>query len=309
MRTIVAPLYIRPVKVVNTDIFHGTGGKKVIRRKNIMTWRENLFQRMLAYLVRDEIPLDDENIFRGLLGKIGYEPFLEIDPVKLKRLPASMVFHSRPDEIPAFAARALFKAVRPCLVEFRSQLQDLYRRQERAANQRMVGDLLLECWREACSYGFAHHFIRDVNGLPVHIIEGRDIRAGALIGLAEYLDRRGEFPPPPNIRYCALEGCGEPIVPWVYPGHLYHSKECRRKASSENERGKLVNRIQTKSRRMVEKGELTAEQRAALLQEMKGVKSLGKIKGLAKTFGVNPEVARAGRPPQKPRPPKREARA
>lgn len=288
MRTIIAPLYIRPVKVTKEKELLITGADKYIEHRNIMTWKSDKFSKMLSYLLDDEISLHDEKIFYRLVEEIGYMPFLEI--ASLDGFDEMTLRFEQPDEVPSFILDSLFETARPHLEEFRPQLQGLIR--AKSKNRIELENLILECWRKASAYGFTHHFTCDHNRVLVHIMEGRDIRAGALIGIALYLEKRGELPQPPRVKYCRY--CGSPINPLIYPGRYYCS-DAHRRSSARNDRSRLVNLIQTKSRRMVARGQLTEKKRETMLRKIGGEKSLKKIREIARGYGVDPTPAKAGR--------------
>lgn len=291
MRTIVAPLYIRPVAVTDERSLMVTGAVKEVRYRNILAWEgDERFRIILAYLI--DMPFDDVTIFYKMIERVGYSPFLEIAaPDELSKIVLTV---EQPAKVPCFIIDRLFNAVKQPLEDFRLEIDRLYKRLGTTPDLRGKTELVLDCWRKAHDYGFTHHFTTDENGLPVHIIEGADIRAGALIGLALHLEKRGKFPEPPEVKYCQLPGCNNLINPLLYRGRLYCSDACRRKAA-DSDRSRLVNRIQTKSARAVKRGRLKEKERRAMLDEIGREKTLEGIKEIAKRYGINPEKEKAGR--------------
>lgn len=292
MRIIVAPLYIRPVMVTSEKSFTVTGADKKVVHRNILAWEgDKRFQFILAYLI--DMPLDDVTIFYKMVELVGYSPFLEI--AALDGWQEVAFKFEQPTRVPRYMIDGLFHAVRQPLEDFRPEIDQLYKRLETTRGLQGKTELVLDCWRKARDYGFTHHFIKHKNGgEPLHIIEGADIRAGALIGLALYLEKRGKFPESPKVKYCQLPGCNNPINPLLYGGRRYCSDACRRKAADSN-RSRLVNRIQTKSARAVERGGLKEKERRAMLDEIGGERTLKGIREIAKRYGVNPEKEKAGR--------------
>ncbi len=290
MRTITAPLYIRPARVVEGPVrLELTGDGKLIQRRNILAPEHKRFKVLLAYLL--EVDLEDPAPFRRLVEVVGYEPFLELAPPGgLTRL----LLLDYPEEIPRGVVDNLHQEVRPLLQAFRPRLEALYGRLRKGARRETVEGLILECLEQAAEYGFTHHFTKDRRGTLVHIVEGGDIRAGALIGLALHLETRGGFPQFPEKKLCLR--CGSPINPLLYRGRRYCSDACRRKAA-KGERDRLVNLIQKKSARMVERGQLSEEKRGALLEEIKREReSLERIGEIARRYGVDPRPGKPGRP-------------
>jgi len=182
------------------------------------------------------------------------------------------------------------------LAEFRLRLRGLWERRsgiDVRRNRKELEEVILECWRQAYEYGFIHHFVHNRDGYLLHVIEGRDIRAGVLIGLAQHLEKLGVFPQPPFVRYCHF--CRGLIIPLLYRGRRYCSDACRRRAT-ENDRSRLADMIYTKSRRMVKRGKLTREKREAMLKEIREEKTPEGIRQIAMRYGVDPTPGKAGRP-------------
>lgn len=303
MRTILSPAYIRPVVVVKNEAAPLRITRKEMRLErelrscNILSYRDKRAELLIAFLGNEGNPLHEQT-FICLVAKMGYDHFLPLAGGYAKM----RLFLEMPQAVEEKTLAALFKNILPRLRDAREEFAPFLERALKASSSsssRRRAEIILEAWSKAAEYGLRHHFAPDENGLPVHIMEGKDIRAAAYIAVAQRLEHG--LPLPVAKRCCS---CGGFINPFLYEGSLYCSDRCRRLAQKKGpERAALQavkDRVRVKSHRLVERGELPRKAREDLLRELQGASTMRRAEAIARKYGVNPGRDRPGRPRKSP---------